>query len=300
MAVGSAGPRRPLSAPPWMELLSLRQQGYRIVRTRKGAEVAMSGEAHYEEECQASTARRTVIVHYHLFKCAGTSVDRMLKRHFADRWVCREFESVGNENTRDLLSWIDDNPDAVAFSSHTLVGPMPERKDLTIVPILFLRDPIARIRSAYLFERSQGADTHGSKLARTNDFFGYVKAHLQNPWNRQCRNFQTSRLAMLLPGNLPEITRASSALLRLPFVGLVDEFDRSMARFNSILPKSLALTDLTPEHANASSGKGDVVMEAGLRKLLEVSNRDDIELIEIARALADPGTSPRRSQTVSV
>jgi hypothetical protein len=45
-----------------------------------------------------STAQRKVVIHYHLFKNAGTSVDRMLKEIYGERWVTH----LGGNNTPRL------------------------------------------------------------------------------------------------------------------------------------------------------------------------------------------------------
>jgi len=35
---------------------------------------------------------RTILIHYHLFKNAGTSLDAVLKENFGDKWITREFD----------------------------------------------------------------------------------------------------------------------------------------------------------------------------------------------------------------
>ena len=57
---------------------------------------------------------RTIILHYHLFKNAGTSVDAILKRIFGDRWVTREFPAMRGNNTAMVEQWIRNTPEAVA------------------------------------------------------------------------------------------------------------------------------------------------------------------------------------------
>ena len=96
---------------------------------------------------------RTVVLHYHLFKNAGTSVDRILQDNFANTWVTEEFPASGGNNTDRVEAWIADTPDAVAFSSHTMMGPLPAVPGVRVIPVMLLRDPVARIRSAYRFER---------------------------------------------------------------------------------------------------------------------------------------------------
>ncbi len=59
---------------------------------------------------------RTIILHYHLFKNAGTSVDAILQRNFPGRWVTREFPIAGENNTALVEDWIRETPDAIAYS----------------------------------------------------------------------------------------------------------------------------------------------------------------------------------------
>lgn len=127
----------------------------------------------------------------------------------------------GNDNTGLVEEWIDQNPDAIAFSSHTMVGRIPNLADTQVVPAMMLRDPIARIRSAYRFERNQDAATWGAELAKTHDFEGYVRARLERKGDRQCRNFQTSRLATMAPGTGPELERAMTAAKQLHLTGML-------------------------------------------------------------------------------
>ena len=109
---------------------------------------------------------RTVILHYHLFKNAGTSVDQILRRNFGDRWVTREFSTAGADNSAEVADWIRANPHAVAFSTHTALGPPPLIEGVNLITVMLLRDPVARIRSVYRFERKQDADTWGTELAK--------------------------------------------------------------------------------------------------------------------------------------
>ena len=225
---------------------------------------------------------RVVILHYHLFKNAGTSVDRILKSNFPGKWVTAEFErKPGPKGNSDLVAqWIKDNPEAVAFSTHTAWGPIPEIPGVRIISVLFLRDPIERIRSAYRFERQQQANTLGARLAKEHDFEGYVRARLAIPNDRQCRNFQTERLASMVPGPEPELERARKALERITVVGIVSEFDHSMGQLAARV--QLHFPDFTWQsiRANASAGHNRVTPEDDqLISLLRHANQDDLMLL---------------------
>lgn len=226
---------------------------------------------------------RTIILHYHLFKNAGTSLDRILQRNFGPGWVTREF--TGQNNTQAVTDWIREMPQAVAFSSHTMMGPLPRIPGVRIVSVMLLRDPLERIRSAYRFERRQEADTFGAVLAKHTDLEGYVKVRLALPHDRQCRNFQTWRLASLEPGPAPapEPDRALAALERLSVVGLVREFGAAVAALRAELAPVWPGFEAGEVHANRSAPEGG--SEAGtdeppaLTRLMQETNADDMALI---------------------
>jgi hypothetical protein len=177
---------------------------------------------------------RKIIVHYHLFKNAGSSVDAILKRNFNDRFDTVEFKTP--ENRRLLERWISNHPLAQSVSSHTAQFPLPELQQTEIYPIVFLRHPLDRLQSAYYFQRKQVENTPGNLLAKSNSIADYFRQLLSIPQSRLCRNQQTYRLARLLPGGLPsELDRAVTAVKNLPFVGVVEDFELSASRMGQWL-----------------------------------------------------------------
>jgi len=238
-------------------------------------------------------AQRTIILHYHLFKNAGTSVDKILQDNFPDRWVTAEFPPKGNDNSALVAEWIRDTPDAVAFSSHTMLGPIPKIDGVEVISVLLLRDPIARIRSAYRFERKQDAQTFGAVLAKHTDFDGYVRSRLALPNDRQCRNFQTQRLASLVPGPAPELERAKAALERIDLIGRVDAFDAFLAEMQVALEARFdGFQTGDNVHMNASKAEArqsaPAAEDTPLDRLLESVNRDDMALLEALAARGAP------------
>ncbi|MDF1726212.1 MAG: hypothetical protein P1U53_00550 [Sulfitobacter sp.] len=223
---------------------------------------------------------RTVILHYHLFKNAGTSVDQILRHNFPDEWLGKEFPAKGGDNSALVRDWIVGAPDIHAFSSHTMLGPLPQVPDTRIIPLLMLRDPVARIVSAYHFERQQRADTRGARLAKRHDLEGYVRARLTAPGDRQCRNFQTARLASMVPGTEPEPVRARRAARLIDKVGLlgsVASFDASMARLANLLRHRFPGFAAPVTRANAGSFRPS--LPSHLRRLLEETNAEDLDLL---------------------
>jgi len=179
---------------------------------------------------------RKIVFHYHFFKNAGTSVDALLKANFPQQWVTKEFNGQYAVNVSQVKQWIQQEENAVAFSSHTALLPPPNLPDIQIFPIIFIRHPIDRIASAYAFEHAQGSPTFGSVLARHTSLAGYIEVNLALGQHSQCHNFHISKLTHMLNGEAGDLaTQAIKALDSLPFVGLVDDYDKSINRLTEWL-----------------------------------------------------------------
>lgn len=231
---------------------------------------------------------RTIVLHYHLFKNAGTSLDRILQQNFGERWLTAEFPANGGDNSALVSDWIRSTPEGAAYSSHTMLGPLPRVEGVQVVPVLLLRDPIDRIRSAYRFERDQVAETWGAQLAKQHDLEGYVRARLQRRGDRQCRNFQTERLASMAPGGSPELERAVAALRVVNqegVVGLVENFDSTLRRLAAKLEDAYPDFAWTNVRANVSKRDTDGDRD-GVTQLLQAANEDDNVLLREARLAA--------------
>lgn len=230
-------------------------------------------------------APRSMVVHYHLFKNAGTSVDEVLRSNFGAGWANGEFPARGRQpNVHLVEAWIAEHPEICCLSSHTARFPLPRLDDISIVPVIFVRHPIDRIHSAYEFERRQKAETPGAKLAKTADFTAYLRVRLDKN-DGQCRNFQTTRFgAFPVDGEGTRQERALKAVDALPFVGLVEDFAQSMTRMEEVLTATFPQFRAFGAKANAWRGGstlGDrlAVIEAELgpamyAELVEVNAED--------------------------
>jgi hypothetical protein len=254
---------------------------------------------------------RAVILHYHLFKNGGTSVDQILNRNFPGHFTTREFDGPLAERGAALRQWLIDEPEAVAFSSHTASLPLPRIDGLQVLPILFLRHPIDRIASAYAFEARQFGNTgYAAKLAQSTDFAGYVTQRLDRQNDFQCRDFQLRRLAAMYgPASGSDMQRALRALHSLPFVGLVEAFDASLARLEAWLKPEFPHFKSVSVQANVSHSRPATMAErldkvrsdlgeAVYQRLIE-ANQADLALYAVATRLLEllerfPATSRRQ------
>ena len=236
---------------------------------------------------------KTVILHYHLFKNAGTSLDAAFKENFSEEkgeWVTKEFPAQPVLNREQVKQWILDNPQAKCFSSHTAMLPPPQIEGVKVIPVIFFRHPIDRIASAYAFEKKQGGQGFGPTLARNTTLSGYIETRLSVQNDRQCRNFHTHRLAMMFGEKIgSEEFRASKAVKALPFIGLVEDYENSLLNLSDIINNKFGIeVNLEVVKKNVSREVGASINEKLLKirdeigeKLyldLERSNASDLEL----------------------
>ncbi len=183
---------------------------------------------------------RNVIVHYHLFKNAGSSIDQLLKNNFKDQWFGYDSDSAnGIIPCVDIENMIRKNQDKIAFSSHQIIPPLPEIEGV-VYPVVILRDPIDRIKSAYLFERKKQLGLEEPKGTLED----YIREKFRSRRNNPIEEFQTIRLSNGFRDRFQDHAKlddealfenASRFIKSLKFVGIVDDFDRTVALLSEFL-----------------------------------------------------------------
>lgn len=241
---------------------------------------------------------RPVVLHFHLFKNAGTSVDEILKRNFGSAWS--EVEGPNNKrlDSGPLVEFIRSHPGLKAVSSHTAVVTLPKVDDLKIIPICFIRHPIDRIRSVYDFERLQKATTPGSIQAKKGSFRDYVDWRLANPPSWQVCNFHAFRLKDYYKYTHPmeqELVqrRGLRAGRNIPWLGLVEQFDQSMEAYAQTIREHFPKFKTYPANANRTtaptqslqSNLGAFQDRIGMQAYaeLEEMNRLDFRIYDIVK-----------------
>jgi hypothetical protein len=177
---------------------------------------------------------RNVIVHFHNFKSAGTSLDFILQNNFGRHWI--EWEEAAEPAA--LAALLDTFPNLQAVSSHTVTLRLPEVPHIQFFPIVFLRHPIDRVPSVYRFyQKYKRHPGEAAEMARRSDLKSFVEWQLEH--GRQFRNYFTERLAHwhTTPEYLrkSELERALQTVSELPFIGLVEDFDTSRVRLEAYL-----------------------------------------------------------------
>lgn len=181
---------------------------------------------------------RTVIVHYHLFKNAGTTVDGILNRNFPGE-AHGHLEGPypwSTVSSNEILDFALSKADLRVISSHQARLPLPQHPSVTFVPVLFLRHPIDRFASVYEFERRQPADSLSPSVAvaRNGNLAAFAEWTVAREATAVCRNFQVAHLAgaqsdmRYARATHDDYLQALAHLKSLPFFGMVESFEESL------------------------------------------------------------------------
>lgn len=185
-----------------------------------------------------------VIVHYHIFKNAGTSVDFALQNTFGDTWAA--FEGMHPHdilNVDRLRAFLERNPCLKAVSSHLARPPLPNDRCL---PIVFVRHPVLRAKSVYEFVRADCSQPNHD-IAASGTFSDYLRWALAGGRGGiVIRNYQVVHLSdasfraesiLDARAELDDYEQARSLLLSWPAFGVVEYFDKSAKLFESAYSK---------------------------------------------------------------
>lgn len=241
---------------------------------------------------------REVIVHHHIFKNAGSTIDAILKSQFGTELLSFEGEfPYSVVSPAALLEFICSHPDARVITSHQarLVSDADPR--VKVCPIVLLRHPIDRVQSVYEFVRRQPPTSNpASQAAHALPFDQYVQWHLDRRY-AVIRDYQT----LFLSGrgtDMREITcddvdleTAMTRLCTLPVFGLVEHFDESMRRFAAayghlgLADVSIVPENVRPARVDSLDARIDSIkaqLGSATYDALQRANRRDITLYECA------------------
>lgn len=207
-----------------------------------------------------SSTTRTILIHAHIFKNAGSTFDASLNRSFGDNFIenINDDQLISSENDF-LLSSAKANSRIKAFSSHSLFFHPIGNDRYNFITVYMLRHPIERILSVYEFEKIQlPAIQLGSKMAKVLDFKSFVSWYLTDRRPFTIRNAQTVFLAGQGYGldNIEDkfILADERLLADDCLIGIVDRYDESMVVFEEKLKPLFHDIDLSyPRRENVGS-----------------------------------------------
>ena len=210
---------------------------------------------------------RPVIVHCHLFKNAGSTLDWSLKRQFGAGFIDHRDDHSMRQGASFLGPYIKSHNGLSAISSHHVRLPLPVSHEFKILPIFALRHPIDRARSVYDFERRQEADTPGAIQAKKLSFADYVRWRMRPEVSPTIRNFHCGFCTSNFDGEVEEQQYLESVALltRTPLLIIVERYDESMLLLEHYLEQYFPDIDLSYVRQNETPGR-----EASLKQRVAV------------------------------
>lgn len=235
---------------------------------------------------------------------------------YQDRWVNHDpGDPPHHLSSLELAEFIQSNHHLKAMSSHMLVPPVP-KCDVEIFPMVFIREPITRVMSAYLFEWKKQKNT-AEPIGPLSDYIATKFAH---PRCNAIEEFQCLRLGNKDPSRRsPDLNRsdfdilqdAKDFLFELPTFGIVDRFDESLERFDEnygdLFPEisfeNVALNTTQSTSLSLDERYEKIRNEIGVELFSELLARNqlDIQLYHYSCGLFDAtrhrGSSQRQNAT---
>ena len=238
--------------------------------------------------------RKPILLHYHIFKNAGSTIESILAENFAARF--RRFDASGAFvilTETDLREWLGTFPSVQALSSHNLVPPKPNLAGFEFYDLVLLRHPLDRLMSMYNFYRRLRDERDPlSGAAGKLDPAGFF-CFLIEKYPHLVNNAQVNYLngGKKIPRE-PDLQRALGVLRRFSVFGVTEQFDICMVSAEESLrphfgaldfsysPQNVAL-DRAPELARRLD---NIRQRCGvnLYNRLVKLNKLDLELVEMA------------------
>jgi Sulfotransferase family len=243
------------------------------------------------------TTVRHVILHYHIFKNAGTTIDGILEANFGAGFAHlhgrRHDSTVTNT---DLFDFLLAYPEIRAVSSHHLRFPKPKSDTFVFFDAIFLRHPLDRLCSIYEFyRRAEESRDPLAEHARRLDLAGFMELllmrypHLVNDSQVNClaRGGQYTR-----PPSRTDLEKAHRIVTDAAIPGVIEILDVSLKAAEYYLCPAFGRLKLEYSRQNVSPGRAESLdvrlqrMEQACgqeiyRELREM-NALDLELVEFA------------------
>jgi hypothetical protein len=240
---------------------------------------------------------RYVIVHYHVFKNGGSTIEAILQREFPGRFATvHAGDPDATLDAADLKEFLKQHPGIAAVSSHHLRYPKPLSRRTVFFDWCFLRDPLARLHSTYNHFRRSDSDSPYARWARSYGAREFA-VRLIDEAPHQVSEVQVTQLAnagaFTRPADEQDLERATAVLREMAIPGLVEMFDESLVVAEYFLRP--AFPDLRLEYVpqNVSQAAGRAPVESReywedlwgkelCGRLLQM-NEMDIELVRRAK-----------------
>jgi hypothetical protein len=204
---------------------------------------------------------RFVVVHYHFFKNAGSTIESILEREFGGEFATLHGPAADTEIDNDELSaFLSTHREIKAVSSHHLRYPLPNIKNVVIFDFCFIRHPLDRLHSMYSYLR--GANTGGPlcQMASRCSAMEFLRS-LVDESPHLVSNVQVLQLArsgrFTRPAGEEDLSHAIQVMRKMSIPGVVDLFDASLVAAEYFLKPAFPRINLHYTRQNVTAGRAE-------------------------------------------
>jgi len=208
------------------------------------------------------------IVHYHIYKNAGSSVDNAIKQSFGNDHLLELDKDVRYRQSAHfdkalIESIIAEGTDYVAFSAHKMTPTVHLSEKNSFLPIVHVRHPLLRAASVYRYEKKRPDEKPGKEFAKQLDFPEWLQWSLNQDNYIESRNYQTTLLS--IPDVETESSTSSNICLdrvkqrleSIPIVGVVEYFSESCRYYDAYIGRHFPEFKMSGAHANKTKDVSD-------------------------------------------
>jgi hypothetical protein len=238
---------------------------------------------------KASDFKRPLILHYHIFKNAGTTVESILQRNFRERFASFDRDDHNSViSDAALLDFLETRAELAAVSSHHLRLPKPVDERYSFFDVVFLRHPIARLWSTYVFYRRMdlGRDPL-AVAAQTRAAAEFFELLMQDYPEHAC-NAQVNLIANK-GDRIPaagDLSRAIEILKQVSVLGVAEHFQETAVLAEHSLRPIFKDLDFSYVAQNVTDGRPKSIDEqltnfaqmCGKHMLDELQHRNQLDL----------------------
>lgn len=203
---------------------------------------------------------RFVLVHHHIFKNAGSTIDFALRRSFGEAFVTAHgLHDDARLFADDIVALAQAEPTVKAISSHHVRHPKPQARGIEFFDLCLVRHPLARARSLYSYGRQVGNDSWLGALALQHDERGFI-AHLVE---HAPHTFADAQTRLLVQGGLfdrplgaRDLDKAQALIADMSVPGVVEHLDEALVTAEFYLRPCFPTLDFahTPQNVSAPGG----------------------------------------------
>jgi hypothetical protein len=235
---------------------------------------------------------RFVLLHYHIFKNAGSTIEDAMRRFFGKRFATLHGPDPNSIlRGEDVAAFLASHPEIAATSSHHVKYPKPMAPGVIVFDLCVLRDPLERLRSVYHhFRRAEPVDDLSAR-AKEMDLRSFLDLlirkhpHLVNDVQV---NILANSAAYTRPPGPADLVAALAIAGNMSVISVVDLFDESLVAAEHFLQPAFPAIQLQYISQNVSPATGPgyrLREEVGdtIYRQLQNLNQLDGELVSQAR-----------------